>query len=198
MEQRKIRVQFFKSTLLGGALFLVPVVVLGYVLFTALGYMRRVADPIVAFLPWSGPGAVIVADILALLGLVLICFGAGYLARVGMAKWFVDHMEQNFLMRLPGYAMFRGFANSVDENQQNKPVVLVQFDDQAQLAVEVERLEASQRSVVYIPGSPEFNGGSLAVVELNRIKPTKMTLIELRQVMRGYGELLGKGLSKGE
>lgn len=199
MKQRKVRVQFLKSTLLGGALFLVPVVVLGYVIFTALGYMRQIAKPIVAFLPWTGAGAVIVADVLALLGLVLICFAAGYLARVGMARWFVDHMEQNFLMRLPGYAMFRGLTNSVDESQENRRVVLVQFDDQAQLAVEVEQLEGSRRSVVYIPGSPEFHGGSsLAVVEHDRIEPTKMTLIELRQLMRGYGQNFGKELSKGE
>ncbi|HET6564284.1 MAG TPA: DUF502 domain-containing protein [Xanthomonadales bacterium] len=197
MENQKVRVSFLKSTILGGALFLVPLVVLAYVIFTALGYMRMIAKPIVSLLPWSGVGAVVLADLLAITGLVLFCFAAGYLARVGMARWFVDHMEKNFLMRLPGYAMFRGFAKAFDEEAESQRVVLVQFDDQAQLAVEVEQLEGSQRTVVYIPGSPEFNSGSLAVVEQSRVEVTNMNLLELRQIMHRYGQKFSAGLSKG-
>lgn len=198
MEQKKVPLQFLKSTLLGGALFLVPLVALGYVVFTALGFMRKIADPIVAFLPWSGFGAVIVADILALLGLVLVCFISGYLARVGMAGWAVNHLEQNFLMKLPGYAMFRGFADSFEGKRDSQRVVLIQFDDQAQLGIEVNRLEASKSCVVYIPGTPEFNAGSLSVVDQSRIEPTNMTLLELRQIMRSYGQKSHENLGKGE
>lgn len=114
MEHQKVRVSFLKSTILGGALFLVPLVVLAYVIFTALGYMRMIAKPIVAL-----------------------------------------------------------------------------------LAVEVEQIEASQRRVVYIPGSPEFNSGSLALVEQSRVEVTSMTLLEFRQIMHRYGQKFTAGLSKG-
>lgn len=201
MQQQKVHVKFLKSTILGGALFLVPLVALAYVLFTAIGYMRLVARPIVGLLPWSGATAVLLADLLAVTGVVLVCFLAGYLARRGMARWLVGHMEERLLMRIPGYAMFRGFSRSFAETagqaNDSKRVVLVNFDDQSQLAVEVEQTESGRKSVVFIPGSPEFNGGSLALVEAGRIVPTNMTLLELRSVMRGYGQGFAAGLPEG-
>ena len=70
---------FLKATLVGGLMFLVPVVLLAVVLRHALQFAGKVAMPIAKLLPISHFGGVAVATLIAAAILLLIAFLAGLL-----------------------------------------------------------------------------------------------------------------------
>ena len=65
MSSKKGGIHFFKTTAIGGLVFLVPVVVLLVVLAKAAGLMMMVAEPMAMWLPIDAIGGVALANVIA-------------------------------------------------------------------------------------------------------------------------------------
>lgn len=74
-------VDFFKTTIIGGLLFLVPALILIVVIKHAIELTAKVLVPIEKFLPLKSLGGVAVAHLLAILIILAVCFAAGMAAR---------------------------------------------------------------------------------------------------------------------
>ena len=72
------------TTLIGGVVFLLPLLVVIYVLGHGLALAARAAAPLVALLPQKDIGGITLASVVALALLLLLCFGAGLLARAAV------------------------------------------------------------------------------------------------------------------
>lgn len=72
---------FFVTTLIGGAVFLVPFVVAVLVLEKAFGYMKIVAQPLAKWIAVDTFTGVALANIIALVAIIGVCFVAGLFAR---------------------------------------------------------------------------------------------------------------------
>ena len=92
-----------KTTLLGGVIFLVPVVVLLAIAEKGLGYARKAVVPLANALFKDDFTHAIVGDLLAFGLLVILCFLAGLAAKTGFARKYVDAVEKTVLVNLPGY-----------------------------------------------------------------------------------------------
>jgi len=81
---------------------------------------------------------------------------------------------------VPGYGFVKGFTDSIaqsdEESRGFKPVV-ARFDDNAQIAFEVERTPSGQ-VVLYLPGAPNPWGGSVVYVGADRVEPLDMSMPE--------------------
>jgi uncharacterized membrane protein len=117
---------FFGTTVIGGVLFLIPVVVLVVVIAKAIGYMMVVAQPMADWLPVDTIGGVALANIIAGVALALVCFLAGLLARHALASALVSRLESRVLVNLPGYLMIKSLVSGFDESKVAglKPVAL--------------------------------------------------------------------------
>ena len=92
--------RFVGTTILGGVLFLTPIVVLGIVLSKAYDFVRRGLQPLTALMPQAlGSGPTITA-ILAILVLGLMCLLAGLFARTMLAQRIVSGLEATVLEAL--------------------------------------------------------------------------------------------------
>ena len=69
--------RFVGTTILGGVLFLTPIVVLGIVLNKAFDIMRRGLQPLTALIPQNLASGPAMTAILAIFVLALLCFLAG-------------------------------------------------------------------------------------------------------------------------
>lgn len=187
---------FIKTTIIGGLVFMVPVVILVFIVGKAFGIMRTVAAPLKAYIPTGYIGGIAVANLLILLAIVLVCFIAGLIARSAVAKRMYRSLDAT-LLAIPGYAFIKGFTDSIsntDETAKSLLPVLVRFDDNAQIAFEVER--TGDNVVVYLPGAPNPWSGSVAYFNIDRVKRLEMTVSQaVRNIQRigrgsaGYGEL---------
>lgn len=97
--------QFFKTTALGGILFLAPVIILIAVFTKAHQMISKVAAPVLAIVPVERVVGIVVVDLLALALLLLICFLAGLAAKTPRAGRLVASLASDFLSQVPGYEL---------------------------------------------------------------------------------------------
>jgi len=188
-------IQLIKTTVLGGLVFLVPLVVAGFLVTKALLVLRQLAQPFGLMIPNDTPLGVLLINLLLFGVLLLLCFIAGLAAKSSLGLGIGDWLERNFLNSIPGYSFVKGITDSIADSHTTsgsfRPV-LARFDDNAVLAFEVER-GPKGGVVVYLPGAPNPWSGSLAHVESERIQALDLSMTEaiklIQQLGRGSADL---------
>ena len=191
----KGRVRFLKTTVIGGIVFLVPLIIAVAIIGKAFEIMKRVADPLSSLAPVDSVGDVAIVNLIAFMLIVLICFLAGLAARTESAGKLVRSLESHILSHIPVYAFVKGMTESLAGTEDGKGMkpVLVRLDDYSQVAFEIERVEGGN-AVVYLPGAPNPWSGSVCVMTEDRVQPIDATVMSavqnIRHLGRGSGELL--------
>ena len=184
----RYRMKFIKTTIIGGLVFMVPVVIVAVVVGKAIEIMTLVAKPMGNRIPVDSIGGVAVGNLLALLGLALLCFVTGLIAKSKTAKKVYRSLDST-LLAIPGYAFVKGFTDSMTNSQETAKFlipVFVRFDDHEQLGFEVERLKHG-KVVVYLPGAPNPWSGSVVYFSEDRVKQLDMTMAQAINNVRYLG-----------
>ena len=182
---------FIKTMILGGLLFLFPLVIVTAVVGKAFRLMLSVTEPLEDVIPADSVADVATVNLVAIAALLVGCFAAGLVAQSSVGRKVYQAADANLAGIIPGYAALRarlGSAVGDGENEKKLKSVLVQLDDQAMIALEVERL-GDGRVIVFLPGAPDAWSGTTAVMDAGRVTPLDL---EPRQVA-----LLSKNLGKG-
>jgi uncharacterized membrane protein len=140
---------------------------------------------------------VALANILAVLAILLCCLIAGIIAKGDTAKRILKSVESKLLVAIPGYTFVKGVTDSLNSSEEAAKAfvpVLAKFDDNAQIGFEIERAERGN-VVVYLPGSPNPWSGSVVYLKGDRVEQLDMTapdaINNIRHLGRGsakYGE----------
>jgi uncharacterized membrane protein len=179
---------FIKTTIIGGLVFLVPVVALVLVLAKVYEVMLAVAEPMADVFPMDHIGGVALANIIAVLIVMLICFLAGLVARAGPAQRFADAVENAILNKIPGYALVKGMTNSLaPEKTAHMHAVLVSLGYSSRVGLEVDRTESGKVSV-YFPGSPNAWSGEVHVVPADQVESLNTPVAAVIE----HAEMLGR------
>jgi uncharacterized membrane protein len=180
--------KFLKTTVIGGILFLVPIIIFIAIIGKALALTNKLAVPLAESLPVDSIGDFAVVHILAVAILIGICFVAGMIARTNAAKKMVNSLETNVLDKIPAYELLKAKTQSAltpEETQSLRPA-MTRFDDSWQLVFEIERL-ADDKVVVFLPGSPDPWSGSVCVVTADRVTPLEMSVQAAAKLMKRLG-----------
>ncbi len=182
--------RFIKATIVGGLVFIVPIIIIIVILGKAFDLMLKVARPIDKLIPIESIGGIAFANLLALFAILVVCFFAGVLARSPLAKKLYQAID-NGLLAIPGYSFIKAYTDSMKLGQaeaKSMQPVLVQFDDNSQLGFEIERLDNGQ-VVIYLPGAPDPWSGSVVYFSADRVKKLELSASEaIKNVKR-----LGRG-----
>src|SRR4030042_3619667 len=163
---------FIKTTIVGGLMFLVPIIVLTIILGKALGITKTIVRPLVTLIAVETVAGVGVVTLLAILVIVLFCFLTGLLAKTDLAKKIIDWLESTLLSNIPGYTFMKSMGESftgIDKDQEYE-TILARIEDAWQIAFLVERIEGG-RVAVFVPGAPSPWSGSVYFMTEDRIKP---------------------------
>lgn len=181
---------FLKTTVIGGILFLVPFIALVAVIGKALEITSKLATPITERLPADTVAGPIMVHLVAAGILVAICFLAGVAAKTKAASKLVDSLETNILSRFPPYAFLKTKARSMltPDDTAGMTAVIARFDDSWQIAFEIERVE-DDKVAIFLPGAPDPWSGSISVVTADRVAPLDQPV----PVAADWAEALGKG-----
>lgn len=185
--QEKKQVKFIVTTAIGGVIFLVPVVFLATVILKAVDLMVLVATPLADWIPIESIGGVALANIIAIVALLLICFVAGLIARHALAGTLMRQLETKLLEKLPGYAMIKNALQGFDTKQDGgiKPVIL-KLGSAERAGFEVQRL-ADGRSVVFIPGAPNAFSGMTQILPPEQVTHLEVPLNRIIECSQNYG-----------
>ena len=182
-----LSIQPLKTTLIGGVVLLLPLVVALAVIGQGAALVGKAAAPLIALLPDKSVGGVALATLATLALLLLLCFGAGLLARAALGRRLSESFENRLHALYPRYTVFKGMTQDLaGEGMQGLQPVLVSFDDQQALAMEVERL-ADGRVVLFLPGAPDPWSGSVVLVAAERVCAMPVELGALNRVLKGLG-----------
>ncbi len=157
---------FFKTTLFGGLIVILPVTLAAAGIVKAVHLVREGLAPIVGWLPDTlhYPTAIAALCVLA------ACFLAGILLRTAAGRALGRSVERGLLEKIPGYALFRTLSRRiVGEDEQGMAVVLVALDDAEAMGFLMERT-ADGKCVVFVPSAPTPAVGTLMIVSKDRVK----------------------------
>ncbi len=176
------------TTLIGGAVFLIPVVVVVFIVGKAIKFTSLLARPVAALLPWDDVGGFAVAGLLALALVFVICFIAGLAARksfdLGITRWLDSKLQDIYPRYTVIRAMAHGFGGDSEEGKL-KPV-LAKFDDNAQIAFEIERAENGLVSL-FLPGSPDPWSGTVVHMPAERVESLDAEFGAVVKSLKGIG-----------
>lgn len=162
---------FIKTTVVGGLVFLVPLAVLSVVLSKVFGVMVAIAKPMADRMLIDSIGGVAIVNLIAVLIILLIYFVAGLIARTRLARKFAESIENRILQKVPGYSLIRGMTSSLaPEKTVHMRAVLVSLGYSSQVGLETDRTKDGNVTV-YFPGSPNAWSGELHVVKSEQITP---------------------------
>ena len=119
------------TTLIGGVVFLLPLIVALAVLGQGLALMAGVAQPVAAMFPNRQVSGVALVSLVALLLLLMLCYGAGLLARAALGRTLSASFEDRLQALYPRYTIIKGMTQGlgVDGVKSGLKTVLVSFDD---------------------------------------------------------------------
>ena len=195
-------VRFITTTVIGGLLFLVPVGFLGFVLYEVFGFMMIIAEPMADWIPVDTVGGVALANLIAVLAVILLSFFAGLIARNALASAMVKRLESKVLMRIPGYTLIKGIKGGFDSNETNhfKPVSL-SLGTAERLGFEVQKL-ADGRSMVFIPSVPNALSGITQILPPDQVTYLDVPFTHIMEFVEKYGhgaeELLARKVTENQ
>src|SRR5262249_36573821 len=158
------------STIIGGLVVLVPMVVLGAIMVWVVETALKVVSPVFQWLPDKSVGGMSLTLLSAVLGLVAGCFLAGLLAETAIIRRLTDWAER-LAVSVRGYALKKNVGASLVgiEGKHPAKTVLVRFEGWWQLGFLMETL-SDGRHVVFIPGVPRALVGTLHILAADRVQ----------------------------
>lgn len=179
----------FRDTAISGLLFLIPITLMLFVVLKLYEVLLFIAKPLDGIISLEKMGGVTLANIIMIAFIMIICYLAGLLARGKRMKQVEGWIEGNVLIRIPGYAVVKGFTNDLlttEKASKDFTPVLVTFDDQQQLCFEIERL-SGKKVVIYVPGAPSPWSGAVVYVDEERVIPLDITVSEATKNIQRLG-----------
>jgi uncharacterized membrane protein len=170
------------------SIFLIPIVISVAVISKGLEITGVIAKSIAHVLPVDMIGGFAVAQVLAIVLLLLVCFVAGLLARAAIARRLVYGLEANVLSRVPAYALLKTKTQSMLslEDVEGMPPVVVRFDDAWQIALEIERIEGG-KVALFLPGAPDPWSGSICIADKDRVTPLDLPVAFVARMSKQLG-----------
>ena len=180
--------EFLKATLVGGLMFLVPVVLVLVVLRHAMQFAGRAAGPIAAMLPISESFGVPVVTLVAAAILLAIALLAGLVARTPAGRRITGWFEESILGGMPQYRMVKSMAEGLTqiESGEGMQPVLMRTDECWQLAYRLEDLPEGWVAV-FVPSAPTPMSGNVIYVSNDRIQRLDMGMAAAMKLVKRLG-----------
>ena len=190
MSDNKI-VPFLVSTTLGGLLLLIPLALLGVVMYLAYDILVQIRQATGLDLPFSDFVDGLIIGSCALLAVVLLCFVIGLVLRTSIGNALERRYDALLEKYLPVVGMLRNLVMQiVGSNEQVlklKPAeVNLHGGDSRQYALVVEQLP-DERVVVFVPAVPAATIGQLYVLPLASVQLLDAPVQDLLNAVTQWG-----------
>ena len=178
--------RFIRTTVVGGILFLLPLVVLFIIFEKASSILsvitepisRRISDSILGF-----DGSTMITIFL----LTLICFIGGLVFRSKRVKKILQKLEDKVLIFIPGYSLMKSVtADTLGEDVENKliPIRVADGEDWL-LGFLIE--EGKSHSTVFLPDAPRYDAGEIRILPATSVVKLEIPANKFTKMIKSYG-----------
>lgn len=180
-------VAFLRATIVGGVVFLMPVILIGWILNAGYRIAMKLTEPALKLLPDSMSHELAVGTTLTLAVIVGAAFGAGVFSRTPYGQALFQWLENSIVGSLPQFSFVRSFADSIDgEDHDNVEVVLVPADAGMALGF-VFKPEPGPIVAVYLPSAPQWTSGSVVFARREDVVPAGIDFAEAAKILKRLG-----------
>lgn len=185
--------ELLKTTAIGGLFFLLPLVVIGFLLGQLAQACYTAAKAIDKYLPFHSVYGYFALLALAIAALILLCFFSGLLAQRSIPRRFMSFVEKYLLMVFPRYSIVKDqLSGNIGGKwiQSNlRPILIECQPGFHRIGFEVEE-GSTEWATVYFPGSPDPWAGQIAVVSRQKLHPVPCDFVTAITSMERLGREL--------
>lgn len=185
----KVFSRFFKATVVGGLLFMVPLILMVVVLQKGLGLVSKIVLPLAKRFPEHTFLGVGITTILSIVVIVLLSFLFGLAVRTRAGRRVRDWLEYTVLGGVPGYTFVKGMIKGVtglEKEEDDTKVALIRIEDSWQIGLVVE-VHADGHRTVFVPGAPNPASGSIYYMTEDRVRMAGLKMGQALNLIRRMG-----------
>jgi uncharacterized membrane protein len=177
-----------RATIVGGLLFLLPLILVALLLGHAIHLAGAVTQPVANLLTLDrviGPAG---EKALAVAGLVAVALIAGLFASTGLGRRLTRRVEHSLLGGLPQYQMMKSMAEGLAKVEQGDGVTpaLVNVEEAWQIAYLIEPL-ANGWLTVFLPQAPTPMSGNIMYLPAERVRRLDITMAQAMLIVKHLG-----------
>jgi len=192
---------FFKTTLLGGVIVILPAIILGLAFKWLFGVVGRAITPltnlVVNNLTLPDRYDQFIAPLIVLAVIVLGCFFVGLFVRTRLGQMIYHSFETILLTKAPGYKMVKETVNQFLGKKESpfSSVALVQiFENDTKVTAFITDRHDDGTITVFVPTGPNPTSGFIYHLDPQYVHPVKVSVEDaMRSVIScgaGSGELI--------
>lgn len=173
-------ITFFKTTVIGGLVVILPLAIIVFVAGDTVNSLIVITKPMTQDLPFGPFVNALIALVIVIAGIIAICFSAGFLLSTLWGGAIKNWLEKKFFERIPMYTTLRGLTQKfAGIESADFPVIEADLynSDNRVLGVLVDTLP-DERHVVYVPSSPMVTVGQVHILPAARITQTDLSMSE--------------------
>lgn len=167
MSNEQSLTSFVKTTLLSGTFFLIPLLIVFYVIGRLKSLMIDIAAVIYPDQTIENLSGVFLINLFAICAFLLLAFVAGLIVRQSIFKRLRYTLGDFVSKMFPAYDFIKAYTEdlvAVDKSSSNFIPVLVDLGSNSRLGFQVDEF-ANGRVAVYLPGTPNPWSGSVCYVD---------------------------------
>jgi len=181
--------EFLKTTIIGGFLVLLPVVVVLLLLSLAVATVITAIDPLMEVLPIKGLGGLAVTTLVAILLLLVFCFLTGLLVQMRIGRLGKEWVERLLLERLPGYIMFKNLTRRIagEEGIEFAPGLMDLYGSEARALGFIIEEHENGTFTIFIPLSPMATVGQVFVLPESQVQKLEVKFVDVVNSLTQWG-----------
>lgn len=157
--------RFFKTTLIGGFVVVLPLSILVFLFKWLFGIISNMISPITTRIVGDNSELTFAGDLLVIIIIIALCFFIGLFVKTKVGRWLFTFLENNFLLRLPGYGMVKETIAQLFNANEKSPFASVALcrifgNDTMVTAFITDKHENGYYSV-FVPTGPNPTSGNI-------------------------------------
>ena len=181
---------FIASTIIGGLLIILPIVLLFLALKWVFDTARSLTGFITANMHTLSDSERLLADTIVFLAFILLCFLVGVAIRTRLGKWIYALLEKHLLMKTPGFSIIKETVGQFLGNKKSpfSSTALVQlFGNETMVSAFVTDEHEDGRYTVFVPTGPNPTSGNIYHLPADKVHKVDAPVDEMMRSIISCG-----------
>ena len=187
---------FIKTTIVGGLLVLIPVVVTIFILSKLFDFLQRFSNIIAKMLPFTNVAGVGITTLISIILILIICFLAGLFLRTTFMQRVIGWLEDNILSYIPGYSYLKAVSTNAltKEGTANWKPATVFIDDNEVICFVID--ESENYCTIFLPSAPAPSSGTVGARHKSNVRYLSLTVRETILLIKQFGKGAAKEIER--
>lgn len=179
--------QFVVTTLIGGVVILLPIVILVFVVRLIVQFVDNIIEPLTKLVEWEVPNLLV--DLVAVAAIILFCFLVGLFIRTRFGMSIFRYIEKEWLEIIPVYSTIRDIVQQFTGAKKapfKQVVILDPFNSGTRMTGFVTD-EQDEFCTVFVPTAPNPTNGFIFHVRKDKLEWLDIKTEDAMRTVVGMG-----------